>query len=392
MLIPIRTDNQLKLTPAVNYAIIAVNAAVFAAKIFSPAAYQQMAQPYLLDPAAPEVYQFFTSMFMHASWAHILGNMLFLWVFGNAVNDRFGHVAYAAFYLAGGVGSGIGYVLLGGVVPVLGASGAIAGVTGCYLVLFPRVRVTLLAWLLYFIVPFEVSSLVFLGFQFLFNLWASLTGAGGGVAYVAHASGYVYGIAIAAALLALRLLPRDVYDLLSLWKAAHRRAAYRRMVARGYDPFNPQRNVRRVPQARPWRPGGPPPPTGGEDSDVVALRRRIAQAHAAGDLATAGRLYLDLVAAADNVVLPQPQQLDVSNQLMADQRYGPAADAYERLLKYYPGYEHAADIRLMLGILYGRYLGQRDRARDNLTAALERLSDTSKKAMARAELQALDRA
>lgn len=391
MLIPIRTDNQLTLTPVVNYAIIAVNAAVFALQVLAPAAYNRLAQPYLLDPAAPEVYQFFTSMFMHGGWGHLLGNMLFLWVFGNAVNDRFGHVAYAAFYLAGGVGSGMGYVLLGGVVPVLGASGAIAGVTGCYLVLFPRVRVTLLAWLLYFIVPFEVSSLVFLGFQFLFNVWASLSGAGGRVAYIAHASGYVYGIGIAAALLALRLLPRDVYDLLSLWKAARRRAAYRRMVARGHDPFHPQRTVRPAGQGRPWRPAPPPPPPRGEDSEVVALRRRIAQAHTAGDLPTAGRLYLDLVTAADNVVLPQQQQLDVSNQLMADQRYGPAADAYERLLRHYPGYEHAADIRLMLGILYGRYLGQRDRARTNLLAALERLSDASKKAMARAELEALDR-
>jgi len=390
MLIPIRTDNQLTLTPTVNYAIIAVNVAVFALQVFFPAGYERLATPYLLDPAAPEVYQFFTSMFMHGDWPHILGNMLFLWVFGNAVNDRFGHVAYAAFYLAGGVGSGIGYVLLGGVVPVLGASGAIAGVTGCYLVLFPRVRVTLLAWLLYFIVPFEVSSLVFLGFQVIFNLWASLTGAGGRVAYVAHVSGYAYGIAIAAALLALRLLPRDVYDLLSLWKAARRRAAYRRMVAHGYDPFNPQRNARPAGPRRPWRPGPPAPPTGA-DSEEAALRRRIAQAHAASDLPTASRLYLELVAAADNVVLPQQQQLDVSNQLMADQRYGPAADAYERLLRHYPGYEHAADIRLMLGILYGRYLGQRDRAKTNLLAALDRLAEASKKAMARAELKALDR-
>ncbi|NLF32599.1 MAG: rhomboid family intramembrane serine protease [Planctomycetes bacterium] len=385
MLIPIRTDNRLTLTPVVNYAVIAANVAVFALAAFFPARYERMSQPYLLDPSAPEVHQFFTSMFMHADWVHIVGNMVFLWVFGNAVNDRFGHVAYAAFYLAGGVGSGIGYVLLGGMVPVLGASGAIAGVTGCYLVLFPRVRVTLLAWLLYFIVPFEVSSLVFLGFQFIFNVWASLSGAGGRVAYVAHAAGYVYGIGIAAALLGLRLLPRDVYDLLSLWKAAHRRAAYRRMVAQGYDPFNPQRNTRSAGR-QPWQAA----PDAAE-SEEIALRRRISQAHASGDLPTASRLYLDLVAAADNVVLPQQQQLDVSNQLMADQRYGPAADAYERLLHTYGGYEHAADIRLMLGILYGRYLGQRDRARTNLMAALERLTDAGKKAMARAELRALDR-
>ena len=93
-------------------------------------------QMYYLHPDQPEILQFFTSVFLHGSWMHLIGNMIFLWVFGNAVNDRFGHVGYAAFYLAGGVLSGLGYVLLAGQAPVLGASGAISAVTGCYLVLF----------------------------------------------------------------------------------------------------------------------------------------------------------------------------------------------------------------------------------------------------------------
>jgi len=388
MLIPIRTDNRLTITPSVNYAIIIINVAVFAARFFmTDQAYNALEGPYMLDPEAPRLHQFFTSMFLHGDFAHILGNMIFLWVFGNAVNDRFGHVAYAAFYLAGGVLSGIGYVLLSGQVPVLGASGAIAGVTGCYLVLFPRVRVTLLAWI-YFIIPFDVSSLVFLGFQFAFNVWASLSHSGGGVAYVAHAAGYVYGIAVAAALLALRLLPRDVYDLLSLWKAYRRRASYRKLVTQGYDPFGYQRPKPPSPAGRPFGRGARTAPVA-ENAEAAELHRQISEAHQAGDLAAAATRYLDLVALADNVVLPQQQQLDVSNQLMSDQRYSQAADAYERLLKHYPGYEHTADIRLMLGIIYGRYLKQRDRARENLTAALDRLHDASKQAMARAELDAL---
>lgn len=176
MLLPIRTDYRQSQKPVVNYLIIIVNVLLF---LFVPHHSENPAtQAYLLDPGAPQLVQFFTSMFLHANLLHILGNMIFLWVFGNAVNDRFGHVAYAAFYLAGGVGSAIGYVLLGGVTPVLGASGAISAVTGAYLVLFPRVRVTVITWLFFAMIPLEISSVYFLGFQFAFNLWASLAGLG----------------------------------------------------------------------------------------------------------------------------------------------------------------------------------------------------------------------
>ncbi len=391
MLIPIRTDNRLSIRPTVNYAIVAINVAVFLIRFLRPQDYDVLSAAYMLDPAAPEVYQFFTSMFMHADFSHILGNMVFLWVFGNAVNDRFGNIAYAAFYLAGGVLSGLGFVLLSGHAPMLGASGAIAGVTGCYLVLFPRVRVTLVAWLLYFIVPIEVSSLVFLGFQFLFNIWASVgaRGGGGGVAYVAHAVGYVYGIGIAAALLAVRLLPRDVYDMLSLWNSYRRRSSYRRMVRQGHDPFDPSKSVR---PAESRRRRGAGAANVAEDDDAVEIRRRIGVAHADGDFPTASDAYLQLVALTDDAVLPQQQQLDVSNQLMSTQRYSQAADAYERLLQHYSGYEHAGDIRLMLGIIYGRYLQQRDRAAQNLRLAIDGLHDTKTKAMAQAELDALGNA
>jgi hypothetical protein len=322
--------------------------------------------------------------------------MLFLWVFGNALNDRLGHVAYLAFYLAGGVLAGIGYVLLSGRAPVLGASGAISAVTGAYLVLFPRVRVTLLM-IFYFITTLQVSSLLFVGFQFVYDLLMTVTDIGGGVAYAAHSSGYIFGIAVAAALLALKVLPRDAMDLLSLFKQTHRRHRYQRMVSQGYNPFvgtgpagaGPTRTDRggkgRWVEARTVESARPDTQAARE----LALRRDIAGACARHDLSAAAEKYLQLVQVADDAVLSRQNQLDVANQLMAAERYPAAADAYERFLRHYRGYEHTPDIHLMLGLTYGRYLHQYDRAEQLLQRAVEDLRDPRKVEMARAELQAV---
>jgi hypothetical protein len=337
--------------------------------------------------------QFFTSIFLHAGWMHLLGNMLFLWVFGNALNDRLGHVAYLAFYLAGGVLAGVGYVLLSGMGPVLGASGAIAAVTGAYLVLFARVRILVL-FVLYFITTFQVSSLLFVGFQVAYNLFMTATGDGSGVAYAAHSSGYVFGMAVAMALQVLRLLPTDELGLLHLLRHVHRRQQYQRMVAQGYSPFQgagPAPAIDRAEGTSRWvdartigRAEGDTP-----SAREMALRRQIASECLAHDLPAAAEKYLQLVQIADDAVLARQNQLDVANQLMAAEQYPAAADAYERLLRHYPNYENAADICLMLGLLYGRYLHQYDRAEQYLTTAMQGLQDTRKRDMALQELQAL---
>ncbi len=399
MLIPIRTDYRMSIKPWVNYGLLAVNIALFLLGLNSASMPNYVRiQPLLLHPDAPQLHQFFSSMFLHANWGHLLGNMVFLWVFGAAINDRLGHVGYLCFYLAGGLLAGVGYVIFAGTAPVLGASGAISAVTGAYLVLFPRTRVLTLAFVFY-IIPLEITSLVFIGLQVVWNLYMSwtpaITGrAAGGVAYVAHSSGYIFGIVLAAALLWLRVLPRDVFDLLSLIRGAHRRAQYRRMVSKGYDPF---RGTASPTQA-------PPPPPGGSrrvDARTVSsepshtasqreldLRRDVRQACARQDLETASAKYLQLVQIAEDAVLSRQDQLDVANQLMATQRYPAAADAYERFRRHYRNYEHMGDIHLMLGLLYGRYLHQYDRAVQRLQDAADRLHDERKIRLAKEELAA----
>ncbi len=392
-MIPIRTDYKMTQRPWVNYGLLAVNIALYFA------GYNGVTQSglhkinhLLLQSNAPELYQFISSVFLHASFMHLAGNMMFLWVFGNAINDKFGHVGYLAFYLAGGILAGVGYILLSGHAPVLGASGAIAAVTGAYLVLLPRSRVTVLALLFYVMMPFEISSLYFLAFQVIFN-FVMTAGDGGGVAYAAHSSGYVFGIAVAAGLLALRLLPRDTYDLLNLIKSHQRRSRYKRMVGQGYDPFsyvNPELrrkagnkwvDARNVAQEAPDSPAG----------KEMKLRSEISQALLRHDLSGAAAKYLQLVQVVDSPVLSQPQQLDVANHLMSSEQHAAAADAYERFLKHYSSYEYTADICLMLGLLYGRYLHQYDRAEECLTKAIESLDDPQKLQLATSELEAVRR-
>jgi membrane associated rhomboid family serine protease len=152
----------------------------------------------------------FTGMFMHASILHIAGNMLFLWIFGNNVEDAMGPVKYLLFYLAGGVAALALQVAIGhnSAVPTLGASGAIAAVLGAYIVLYPRARVLTLVIIIFFFTVIELPALVMIGIWFVeqavfaaTNL-TSPTGGGGGVAYFAHVGGFAFG------LLTVRLLAR----------------------------------------------------------------------------------------------------------------------------------------------------------------------------------------
>lgn len=399
MFLPIRTDYRLTRRPWANYAIIAANVLLFVAGYNGG---NREIASWLLDPRDPQLFQFFSSMFLHAGFLHIAGNMVFLWVFGNAINDRFGHIAYTAFYLAGGLLAGIGYLLLSGQGPVLGASGAIAAVTGAYLVLLPRVRITVLV-IFYFITTLDISSLIFVGFQVVWNGLMTMTDVagvagrgGGGVAYAAHSSGYLFGMVVAAAVLALGLLPRDPYDLLNLIRHRHRRTAFQSMVNHGYDPYIGPGPARpgRTPARSPYSRWVDTKSTSSAPSDSAAareleLRRELAAASAAGDLPGAAAKYVELMGLSEDAVLSRTQQLDVANYLMSTDQYEPSAEAYKRFLRHYGGYEHTGDIELMLGLIYSRYLHQYEQAEEFLRAAAGHLRDSRKVRQAEEEIQAL---
>lgn len=385
---PIGTDYRMRTKPWTNYVLVALNVLLY---FVGANGQNPLIRHLLLQPQLPHLYQFFTSMFMHANLSHLVGNMLFLWVFGNAINDRMGNLGYLMFYLGGGLMAGLGYLAISGHAPVLGASGAISAVTGAYLVLLPRVQVRLLFWF----VTFDVSSLFLLAMQFISNLWMSASvvvgaGASGGVAYVAHSSGYIFGIAAAAGLLLAKMLPRDELDLLHLIKTGRRRRAYRQTVQSSGDPFG-YSNL---------RPSAAKPPKRKVDARVVSiaisedtaaaeqlkLRRDIAQAVSGSDLPAAANLYKRLAQLGDNIVLPRQQQLDIANHMMSTADYPAAADAYERFIANYAGYKFIADVQLMLGVLYCRYLRRYEPAVSLLDQACAGLTDSNKLNMAQEAL------
>ncbi len=201
-MMPIGDDNSSRRrVPVVTYGLILLNLLFFLVELSSGDAFiiQWAFVParFLANPAA-DFLTLFTSMFMHAGWVHFLGNMLYLWIFGDNVEDRFGPVQFLIFYLLCGLGATFTQLVfsLGSNIPNLGASGAIAGVLGAYLIMFPQARVSVMMGR--GIVP--MSALVVIGFwavlQF-FSGFASITSTGadtGGVAYMAHVGGFIAGL------------------------------------------------------------------------------------------------------------------------------------------------------------------------------------------------------
>ena len=206
-MIPLRDINPTRRVPVMTILLIAINALVFFYELsLSQRGLQQLTLRYGLVPARvtagltrDTTLTFVTSMFLHGDWLHILGNMLYLWIFGNNVEDRLGIVRFIVFYFVTGFAAGMAQVLIApsSSVPMIGASGAIAGVLGGYIVLYPRARVQTLVIFWFFIRVIELSAAWVLGWWFVLQLLNgvfALQGASqGGVAFFAHIGGFIGG-------------------------------------------------------------------------------------------------------------------------------------------------------------------------------------------------------
>ena len=389
-MIPIGTDAPQRRMPLMNWAIIAACAIIYFAShkpdtfFHMPAVMLPGWGRFMLNPLRLHLYQFITYQFMHASILHIAGNMIFLWVFGNQVNERLGHIPYLLFFLAGGILAGCGQALSSNA-PTLGASGSIAAVAGMFLVLAPLTNIRI--WFFFFV--FEVPSIFFLLFQIIvFDIYGVYTG-GGNVAHYAHLTGYATGFIVGIVLLLTHLVQRDHYDLPALVNRWRRRHVYRQLVARGFDPFGKGGGgTPRGPVVMgiPIQPAAQPVPA---DPRLNELKDNILSLRREHRLAEAAQLYLELRQLAPMYCLPSDAQLDVSNQLMSEGLYAQAADGYEDYLKKYPTASGAAQVTLMLGIIYARYLVRPERAIELFNKAVERLHDPEQKAMAERELAIL---
>lgn len=217
MFIPLKDENPTSRFPYITILFIALNVLVFLFQVLSPQglqyyAYKMGAIPYeithlksvtflisesqeTLSRLSPPL-TLLASMFIHGSFFHLFFNMLYLWIFGNNIEDYLGPLRFILFYLLAGVGASLAHIIFhpSSRVPMIGASGAIAGVLGAYLILYPRARVLTLVFLFFFIRIIPIPAFFILGFWFIIQVLN--IGAGGGVAWFAHIGGFLVGIAL----------------------------------------------------------------------------------------------------------------------------------------------------------------------------------------------------
>ena len=223
-MVPLNDDNPTSTTPYVVYGLIAINIVAFLYEINLPgSALQQFFNQWALVPseltgslepgaiaAEEEWVTLVTSQFLHGGWAHIIGNMLYLWVFGNNIEDKLGPIKFLFFYLTCGVLAGLTQWFFDptSAIPTLGASGAVAGVMGAYIIRFPKAKILTLFPIVIFLTTFRIPAIFFLGWWFIQQAFYSVmsldaamdVGASGGIAYWAHAGGFVFGALLGPAL------------------------------------------------------------------------------------------------------------------------------------------------------------------------------------------------
>jgi membrane associated rhomboid family serine protease len=372
MLIPIGTDRPLHRPALITPLLIGINLALFIAQKLlertDPERYEHLLRPLLISGPDFRPWQPLTYAFLHADWLHVLGNMLILWVFGTSVEDRLTRWWFLAFYLVGGAAAGAAHALLE-ISPALGASGAVAAVTGAYIVLFPRTNVKCILFL-FIIGIFNIPAWIFILFAIAKDL--VFAGIGGdNVAYFAHIGGYAYGILISLALLWRRVLAREPYDLFTIGRQAYRRRQLKE-VTHNRDPA---RAVRRA-------------TTENHTDDSPAARARAAVAtllaqHKPDEAAAAyKRLVEDHAATPPLCTLSQRQQLDIANHFFAAADHEAAAYAYDRFLEAYPRDTETPRVRLLLGLINTRYLNDPVRARQLLNGLAPLLRNPDEKTLA----------
>jgi len=377
-----------------NYALIAVNVFIFLLTYWphidtiarSQEILRPWAQQFMLIPESWQWWQFVSYAFLHGGFLHIIGNMYFLYLFGNNINDKLGHIGYLCFYLAGAVFSGIGHTVLNSssLIPTLGASGAVAAVTGAYLVLFPKTLITVLYWF-FFIGTTQVPALYFIAFKLI--IWDNIFEprlAPAAIAYSAHLAGYAFGIAAILGLLVTGLIGTSSFDLWAMLKQWNRRRRYRDAVSSGFDPFTGRAETRRIKVKEVKNPAEQQ-----KDEKTRKLRDEISKRMLERNLPAAAELYLELMEHDNEQILPRQPLLDIANQLAGNNKHTESAHAYEQFLTQYGNYEYTEQVELMLGILYCRYLNQPKQAVKHLEAAAKKLTDPGQLKMCRDELARL---
>jgi len=387
-MIPIGIDRPNQRKPRVVPVLIALNIGVFllmiglhlASPINPNTGYSAPEETLLLwawvDPHHFRLWTLVTSAFLHGGFMHLFGNMLALFVFGPSVEDRFGRLGFSLFYLAGAVGSALAHIVVEDA-PAIGASGAIAAVTGAFLVLFPLTRVRVLM-IFGFIGLYRIPAVWLIGLYVALDLFSQTFDSKNGVANMAHLGGYAFGVCTALILLWTRILAREPYDLFSLINHRRRRQAF--LAAQAHVQSKP---VFKHPKSR-------PDPRADE---LAQARAAVSSAISSERMDEAADLYAKLVSEfADKpraTTLHRDAQYRLANHLYATGQRARAADAYQRLLEAYPNDHEREVISVLLARINAHDLGDRDTARTILRNLTENTADPEIRSLAEQELEQL---
>ncbi len=381
MLFPLGTDRPLRRPPLITPLLIGATVACYLLQLVlsrsNPEQYEELLRSLAVWRNHFKPWTLVTSAFLHsdASPWHIIGNMLFLWVFGPNIEDRFGRIGFSLFYLFGAIASAAAHILVSAN-PAIGASGAVSACTGAYLVLFPRTQIKCFS-LLGYIGIFRVSAWWFIILAIAWDILLQASGARTGIAHAAHLGGAAFGIAVAMSLLWLRLLPREPFDLFTMGRQAVRRRQFKEA---GYQAA--EANRQRWARAK----GA----DGADECDALSAARADVTRHLnAGDANAAAAAYRALADKFGDkpgaTTLARRYQYELANYLHGQRRFEDAAYAYERFLEGYPKDPEAPQIRLLLGLIYARELNDPVRAKALINEAIPRLEDESLE-LARREL------
>jgi len=367
----------------VTYALLVLNVLAFLAQLIAtknlPTVVGGDVERFMLAPGNSAWWTWLTYAFLHGGAMHLLGNMLFFWVFAQAVEDRLGHVGFAAFYLVGAIATGLAHALFKDN-PVVGASGAVACCTGAYLVMFPRAGVRVL---LFFILIgfFVLPAWIFIALAIAKDLF--LFGVGGDrIAVEAHLGGYAYGFAVAFVLLATGLVSREPYDLFTTFRQKRRKGKIRRAVhGAGLDHPMASKTSRRS-----RREDKPTPEAAAEQ-----LRKGIEQALGDRRIGSAASMYRKLCDQHEEraTTLERDAQLDLANALYQKSEHELAARAYRSFLDRYGDDQEAPMVRVLLARILAEQPDQRASVEALLREALANLEDPELRALAQQDLDAI---
>lgn len=379
MLIPLGTNRPLARKTRVIPVIIGINLAIFVVQILLESSNPDLARHLMnlgqiwrhdLTPWSP-----ITSAFLHADFWHIAGNMLALFIFGPPVEDRLGRLGFSIFYIVAAIGSGLIHVASSDY-PAIGASGAIAAVTGAFLVLFPNCKIKII-WFFIFIQILWAPAWWLIGLWIAIDLFSQTFQVENGTANAAHLGGYAIGITTAMMLLATKVLAREPnYDLFSILKHKNRKRAFKAATQSGTSKAHKS--------AKKEDP---------KTAELAQRRANISERLHEGNLEDAAARYLAMVEYFNgdrSTTMHRDAQYRIANHLYSAGQRQEALDAYQALLIAYPTDNERDVICIIRARINSQDLGNPQAARDILTTLIEKTSNDQTKALAKSELDSIE--